>query len=714
MNYSNYALNFNTRTMNQICNVEKMEYQKHQQFCRKWFENNNKKMLLFHGLGSGKTLTSIYIAEGLLKNKSIERVYAVTPASLKKNFEKELTTGLMSNVYNNVPKQYTVLSYQKFIKMFEQGELNLQKALVIIDEVQNIVSDTGSVYKKFFHTLVTDSPNQVRVVLLSGTPMFDKPHEIAMTLNLLNLPKPFNVLNFYKDYMKKDDIINEEKFMKRVYPYVSGFKGISPKAYAKRKDVIVNSPLRKYQKAGYEIAVSASNANNNGLSKAFLSGPRMAANLIYHNGGIGKKYFYGAKRREILLPKNVKNYSSKFHECLKRLKKTKNQAFIYSNFVESGGINDFITAMKLHDFDKYSYGVFKTNEDEKNNRLVQKFNNGKIQFIIGSPAMKEGISLKNCREVHLLDPYWNLSRVNQVIGRAIRFCSHVSLPKNERTVTVYHYLATIEKDKTVDQHIVQMSQQKAKVISKFENLLYRASADCNLFYPSTGVNVLDCFKSTSINNVTKLQGFFSVVLKNGVYVSVDSKKEERLSEIIQAQGMNKAEDVMAFNINLYTSNKGGFEFSKPDLNRYIRKVIHHKSPKNEVKLQIKIMKRVKKNNKNKVKKGQKALKFKNKQRVKYTIAKPGKTEKVKKCTHDPEPDGKCPDKFPFKKNDCCFLTPGKYSKGIIKGGNKVYVDGKYTKTMSLSELTKVAFSYRKKLQPKMKRQNIIRILGQSN
>ena len=106
---------------------EPFELMPHQLFVKNFlsFQTPYNSLLLYHGLGSGKTLTSIYIAEGLLKNKSIERVYAVTPASLKKNFEKELTTGLMSNVYNNVPKQYTVLSYQKFIKMFEQNTSKL-------------------------------------------------------------------------------------------------------------------------------------------------------------------------------------------------------------------------------------------------------------------------------------------------------------------------------------------------------------------------------------------------------------------------------------------------------------------------------------------------------------------------------------------------------------------------------------------------------------
>ena len=44
-------------------------------------------LLLYHGLGSGKTCTSIAIAEGMKSNK---RVFVLTPASLKMNFFSEM------------------------------------------------------------------------------------------------------------------------------------------------------------------------------------------------------------------------------------------------------------------------------------------------------------------------------------------------------------------------------------------------------------------------------------------------------------------------------------------------------------------------------------------------------------------------------------------------------------------------------------------------
>ena len=147
--YNEFYLKSNSRKMNSICNIEKMEFQKHQKFCRRWFENGNDRLLSFHGLGSGKSLSSIFIAEGLLKSKQIKHVYAVTPASLRKNFEKELMTGLMTNKYNKIPMTYSIISYHKFVNMYEEDSLKLNNSLVIIDEVQNIISPTGKMYNGF-------------------------------------------------------------------------------------------------------------------------------------------------------------------------------------------------------------------------------------------------------------------------------------------------------------------------------------------------------------------------------------------------------------------------------------------------------------------------------------------------------------------------------------------------------------------------------------
>ena len=69
----------------------------------------------------------------------------------------------------------------------------------------------------------------------------------------------------------------------------------------------------------------------------------------------------------------------------------------------------------------------------------------------------EGISLKNVRQVHIMEPFWNYVRLEQVQGRAIRICSHKDLPLAERTVDVFTYLMRFsevaKRDRKVDESI---------------------------------------------------------------------------------------------------------------------------------------------------------------------------------------------------------------------------------------------------------------------
>ena len=47
-----------------------------------------------------------------------------------------------------------------------------------------------------------------------------------------------------------------------------------------------------------------------------------------------------------------------------------------------------------------------------------------IKMIVGTSTIKEGISFKDIKDVHIVSPWWNHSRIEQVIARAIRFKSH--------------------------------------------------------------------------------------------------------------------------------------------------------------------------------------------------------------------------------------------------------------------------------------------------
>ena len=68
----------------------------------------------------------------------------------------------------------------------------------------------------------------------------------------------------------------------------------------------------------------------------------------------------------------------------------------------------------------------------------------------------EGINLKNTRYVHIIEPYWHPVRVEQVIGRARRICSHQDLPLSERNVKVFIYLMTFTQTQLDDEASVKL------------------------------------------------------------------------------------------------------------------------------------------------------------------------------------------------------------------------------------------------------------------
>lgn len=120
--------------------------------------------------------------------------------------------------------------------------------------------------------------------------------------------------------------------------------------------------------------------------------------------------------------------------------------------------------------------------------------NGAICKVIGiTGAGAEGISLKFVRAVHIMEPYWNDVRLEQVKGRAVRICSHAELPPEQRTVRMFTYVASFTKDediimtlktydksRTSDQHVLEISKNKKKLNEAFIRILKEVSVDCKL------------------------------------------------------------------------------------------------------------------------------------------------------------------------------------------------------------------------------------------
>jgi len=181
--------------------------------------------------------------------------------------------------------------------------------------------------------------------------------------------------------------------------------------------------------------------------------------------------FYESQTKKSGLLEALYKSSPKMVTIIFNVLKSKGPVLIYSNYVEMEGLqilkiymsffgfvdfmeNSNINFEKDNENDYFRYveyhGLIKPDQRETNKKV---FNNplnlyGKIaKIIMISPAGAEGINLYNVRQVHIMEPYWNEVRIEQVIGRAIRQCHHAALPMNERRVDVFRYKMVRENRK---------------------------------------------------------------------------------------------------------------------------------------------------------------------------------------------------------------------------------------------------------------------------
>ena len=225
--------------------------------------------------------------------------------------------------------------------------------------------------------------------------------------------------------------------------------------------------------------------------------------------------FDSARKRtkEYLTEDQLGVYSPKFLAILRNIISEENKGLhlIYSQFrtlegiglfklvLEANGYKEFKVVKKgsqweIENFDdepeKPRYTLYTGTESAEEKDIVRNIYNGswnlvppsiveklrerhpnnlygeviKVLMITASGA--EGINLRNCRFVHIMEPYWNMVRVDQVVGRARRICSHEDLPEDLRTVEVFIYLcrATPEQiDKNIELRIQDLSKLAYKV-----------------------------------------------------------------------------------------------------------------------------------------------------------------------------------------------------------------------------------------------------------
>ena len=588
--------------------------QSHQKLMKTYLSINTpfNGALIFHGTGSGKTCSSITIAESYKNLISLngKRMLVILSKSVKSNFVKEIhdiTKGYnqctnseylnyeiyasddkkKKNVYGLIDKYYELKTYGKFRSSIKKRmndfnildynftdnnpppselikwiDLYYSDRVIIVDEVHNLKShreietiDELEELEEVFQDMEENTDNlempdmkdfkpyhalelilkysqNVKLILLSATPMYHHPNEIVSVLNLLLVNDNYNKLdpkdifdvtkgNYkltdhgqnilritsqgYISYIRTE---NPNTFAERKYPnsttiheyfnkklnklkkkyninkIIKNYDYIEPikiipcemskehyKFYRKHvvsgetvgklieygniaktdlknnpnkitiRDLQLSSLLDPDRSISTKLGTLVSNIINNIINGTYFVfsyynpyGTLMIARALLQNG-VSLAMVNKRGGVEIADKKNLKHILGYSWEQPSREKQIS-----YNGKTREENKKKGIMFKPM----KFAYIVGRI-EEEQRDSLTIAFNDDEntdgssIKIMIGSGVFREGISLLNVRQIHLFEPWHNRSRLEQVIGRGLRHCSHKRLKKNERYVNIYQY-----------------------------------------------------------------------------------------------------------------------------------------------------------------------------------------------------------------------------------------------------------------------------------
>jgi len=232
-----------------------------------------------------------------------------------------------------------------------------------------------------------------------------------------------------------------------------------------------------------------------------------------------------------MIKTQLKRVSPKAHFILNRIQTTKGVIFIYSRFIKSGvlplaltleangytpygqdrpfftnGILDGLGRQcalcnkreKTHGLDKHRFTPAKyvlltgqLNLSPNNAGSIKVARSeiniyGKeIKIIIGSQVASEGIDLRFIREIYVFDAWYHLNKMEQVLGRGVRTCSHSLLPPAERNCTIHLLVNSYEGiNETADLYMYRQGMKKAIEMGEVTRTLKEYALDCNLNFPA--------------------------------------------------------------------------------------------------------------------------------------------------------------------------------------------------------------------------------------
>lgn len=563
-----------------------------QKFLKQFMSLNttNKALLLFHGVGVGKTCSAIHIAQNMnMKRADMKRTIVITPKLLASNFKKELfdksriDNSCLGNFHvKNVPNfeklskkqlekeaQLSIKSSYEFYGYLEfSNEVSRNKKkdtyekyiqdtysnrLIIVDEVHNIRVSTSEDSKKLPGILedIYRYASNVRILFLSATPMYNEYDEIIWMMRLFlkdpniqsadifdknnEIKKDFKkmLVNFSQNYVSFMRGENPIDFPARLLPSVNNDENVLKKEDYPDLDVyneempdtdfgemeIIASHFSPEQLSAYKtIPYKSKNKEENEYESADVQKRIQLANIYYPSkdivvGKAGLKTLFHIddngrfklkqNKIDIFSRSNISRYSPKINTIIQYIKSSTGIVIVYSKYIYSGLI-PLVLALESEGYNRFEEpNLWKNKSETKGNyilltgdKLYSKNNdkyitmskspsnkNGdQIKIILMSAVATEGVDFKNVREIHILEPWYNMSQIEQITGRGVRKNSHIDLIESKRNTTIYLHANMISNEpiESVDFRMYRTSMLKQLAISKLERIIKASAIDCNL------------------------------------------------------------------------------------------------------------------------------------------------------------------------------------------------------------------------------------------
>ena len=317
-----------------------------------------------------------------------------------------------------------------------------------------------------------------------------------------------------------------------------------------------------YQKTIENIQNLEEAQQNLGLGYTILQKPLEALNIVYPNEnteniahlvgieGLSKimsfkedksadkplRYNYEYKITErIFAPENIYKYSAKISKICEIIQKSEGIILIYSQWID-GGLVPMALALEELGFTRFGVAshtrsLFSKTENlpksnfkymmitgEKmfspNNKAdiqylnrPDNFDGSKIKVALISKAAGEGIDFKNIRQIHILEPWYNMNRIEQIIGRGVRNLSHCDLPFKKRNVEIYLHATILNQtpeEEPADLYIYRLAEHKSIKIGQVTRVLKENAIDCLLNIEQTNF-AEEILKLKSANSIVEIE-----------------------------------------------------------------------------------------------------------------------------------------------------------------------------------------------------------------